>query len=35
MIFDLGGGTLDVSLLTIGNGVFEVKAAAEDTHPWR
>ncbi|CAL8125432.1 unnamed protein product [Prunus armeniaca] len=32
MIFDLGGGTLDVSLLAIGDGVFEVKATAGDTH---
>nr|XP_011465721.1 PREDICTED: heat shock cognate 70 kDa protein 1-like [Fragaria vesca subsp. vesca] len=32
MIFDLGGGTLDVSLLTIGDGVFEVKATAGDMH---
>ncbi|KAL6176908.1 hypothetical protein ACLB2K_053540 [Fragaria x ananassa] len=32
MIFDLDGGTLDVSLLTIGDGVFEVKATAGDTH---
>ncbi|XP_021829897.1 heat shock cognate 70 kDa protein-like [Prunus avium] len=32
MIFDWGGGTLDVSLLTIGHGVFEVKATAGDTH---
>ncbi|XP_061996197.1 heat shock cognate 70 kDa protein-like [Rosa rugosa] len=32
MIFDLGGGTLDVSLLTIIGGVFEVKATAGDTH---
>ncbi|KAM5573590.1 hypothetical protein ABKV19_013231 [Rosa sericea] len=32
MIFDLGGGTLDVSLLTISSGVFEVKATAGDTH---
>ncbi|XP_004306637.1 PREDICTED: heat shock cognate 70 kDa protein-like [Fragaria vesca subsp. vesca] len=32
MVFDLGGGTLDVSLLTIGDGVFEVKATAGDTH---
>ncbi|XP_004308870.1 PREDICTED: heat shock cognate 70 kDa protein-like [Fragaria vesca subsp. vesca] len=32
MIFDLGGGTLDVSLLTITGGVFEVKATAGDTH---
>ncbi|XP_024176979.1 heat shock cognate 70 kDa protein-like [Rosa chinensis] len=32
LIFDLGGGTLDVSLLTIGDSVFEVKATAGDTH---
>lgn len=32
LIFDLGGGTFDVSLLTIENGVFEVKATAGDTH---
>nr|XP_004307524.2 PREDICTED: heat shock cognate 70 kDa protein-like [Fragaria vesca subsp. vesca] len=32
MIFDLGGGTLDVSLLTIGDGDFEVKATAGETH---
>ncbi|CAN6710293.1 unnamed protein product [Malus baccata var. baccata] len=32
MIFDLGGGTLDVSLLTIADSVFEVKATAGDTH---
>ncbi|KAL6133288.1 hypothetical protein ACLB2K_065525 [Fragaria x ananassa] len=32
MIFDLGGGTLDVSLLTISTGDFEVKATAGDTH---
>ncbi|PRQ43361.1 putative Heat shock protein 70 family [Rosa chinensis] len=32
MIFDLGGGTLDVSLLTISSGVFELKATAGDTH---
>ncbi|XP_058736658.1 heat shock 70 kDa protein 4-like [Vicia villosa] len=31
-IFDLGGGTFDVSLLTIKNNVFEVKATAGDTH---
>ncbi|CAL5191498.1 unnamed protein product [Lathyrus oleraceus] len=31
-IFDLGGGTFDVSLLTIRNNVFEVKATAGDTH---
>jgi heat shock protein 1/8 len=28
----LGGGTFDVSLLTIENGIFEVKATAGDTH---
>lgn len=32
MIFDLGGGTFDVSLLTIDDGFFEVKATAGDTH---
>jgi len=32
MIFDLGGGTFDVSLLTIEEGIFEVKATAGDTH---
>jgi L1 cell adhesion molecule like protein len=32
LIFDLGGGTFDVSLLTIDSGVFEVKATAGDTH---
>lgn len=32
LIFDLGGGTFDVSLLTIDGGVFEVKATAGDTH---
>ncbi|KAJ3704538.1 hypothetical protein LUZ61_008243 [Rhynchospora tenuis] len=31
-IFDLGGGTFDVSLLAVMNGVFEVKATAGDTH---
>ena len=32
LIFDLGGGTFDVSLLTIDNGIFEVRATAGDTH---
>lgn len=32
LIFDCGGGTHDVSLLTIDDGIFEVKATAGDTH---
>ncbi|WP_188196595.1 molecular chaperone DnaK [Nonomuraea sp. SYSU D8015] len=32
LVFDLGGGTFDVSLLSIGEGVVEVKATAGDTH---
>ena len=32
MVFDLGGGTFDVTLLTIDNGVFEVLATNGDTH---
>ena len=32
LIFDLGGGTFDVSLLSIDNGMFEVRATAGDTH---
>lgn len=32
LIFDLGGGTFDVSVLTIENGVFEVKSTGGDTH---
>src|SRR3712207_6763677 len=31
-VFDLGGGTFDVSVLEIGDGVFEVKATAGDNH---
>jgi molecular chaperone DnaK len=31
-VFDLGGGTFDVSILDIGDGVFEVKATNGDTH---
>ena len=32
LIFDCGGGTFDLSLLAIDNGIFEVKATAGDTH---
>ncbi|KAM3394335.1 hypothetical protein P3S68_003337 [Capsicum galapagoense] len=32
LIFDLGGGTFDVSLLTINEGIFDAKATAGDTH---
>ena len=32
LIFDLGGGTFDVSLLTLDDGLFEVRATAGDTH---
>src|SRR5438094_10367903 len=31
-VFDLGGGTFDISILEIGDGVFEVKATNGDTH---
>src|SRR5947208_9546479 len=31
-VFDLGGGTFDVSILDVGDGVFEVKATSGDTH---
>ncbi|KAJ4971000.1 hypothetical protein NE237_004099 [Protea cynaroides] len=33
LVFDLGGSTFDVSLLTIEQGIFDVKATAGDTHP--
>lgn len=32
LIFDLGGGTFDVSILTIEDGIFEVKSTNGDTH---
>ena len=32
IVYDLSGGTFDVSLLTIEEGIFEVKATAGDTH---
>ncbi len=31
-VFDLGGGTFDISILEIGEGVFEVKSTNGDTH---
>src|SRR5258708_13079735 len=31
-VFDLGGGTFDISVLDVGDGVFEVKATNGDTH---
>lgn len=32
LVFDLGGGTLDVSVLEVGDGVFEVRSTSGDTH---
>src|SRR5438552_14521944 len=32
MVFDLGGGTFDVSILEVGEGVFEVRSTSGDTH---
>ena len=32
LVFDLGGGTFDVSVLELGDGVFEVKSTAGNTH---
>jgi len=32
LVFDLGGGTFDVSILEVGEGVFEVRATSGDTH---
>ena len=31
-MYDLGGGTFDVSMLALGDGVYEVKSTAGDTH---
>ena len=32
LVYDLGGGTFDVSILTLGDGVFEVKSTAGNNH---
>jgi molecular chaperone DnaK len=32
VVYDLGGGTFDVSILELGDGVFEVKSTSGDTH---
>ena len=35
VVYDLGGGTFDVSVLEVGDGVFEVKSTNGDTFPGR
>ena len=34
MVFDLGGGTLDVTIMEMGGGVFQVKSTSGDTATW-